>query len=230
MAETHRPEIVGPHKVAASNILDDAQQEPLTEPGKVGPMTDNVVSNTLETRRVRQLHFQLGVLLVAIVLATLVVVWLLLSGGHKTTVPAPNSGPAVVSRAQLEHLAASLDHPVYWAGPKDTFSYELTQTSGGRIFIRYLPRGVKAGDRRPDFLTVGTYSQPNAFTELKRAAKRKGSVSVTIDNGGLAVFDSSKPTSVYFAYPDGKLQVEVFAPSGETARSLALTGQIKPIR
>ncbi|MDQ2910170.1 MAG: hypothetical protein M3R26_02535 [Actinomycetota bacterium] len=212
------------------NRFDHAEQEHRPEPGNVRPMTENVVRSTLETRRVRRPHLQLGVLVLAVALAAFVVVWLLLRDGHKTTIPAPNAGPTLVSQAQLEHLADSVDHPVYWAGPKDAFSYELTQTTDGRIFIRYLPRGVKAGDRRPDFLVVGTYSQPHSFVELKRAAKREGSVSVGIANGGLVVFNSKKPTSVYFGYPDAKYQVEVFTPSGETARSLVLTGQIKPIR
>jgi hypothetical protein len=193
-------------------------------------MEENLIGSTPRPRRVQQPYLQLAVLVFAVAAVALVVVWLLLSGGHKTTIPTPNTGPAVVSLAQLEHLAASLDHPVYWAGPKGTFSYELTQTKDGRIFIRYLPQGVKVGDRRPDFLTVGTYSRPGAFAELTRAAHRKGSLSVKIAHGGLVVFSSNKATSVYFGYPSAKYQVEVFAPSGETARSLVLAGQIKPIK
>jgi hypothetical protein len=209
--------------------LEHSEQDPRPESGNVRPMPENEIGNALESRRAPHLHLQLSVLAGAVALAAVVVVWLLLRNGDQTTIPAPNSGPALVSQAQLERLAASVDHPVYWAGPKDGFSYELTRASQGRIFVRYLPRGVAAGDRRPDFLTVGTYSQTKAFTDLKRAAKRTGSVSTTIDNGGLVVFNSNHPTSVYFAYPDAKYQVEVFAPSGETARSLVRTGQIKPI-
>ena len=192
---------------------------------------DNVETKTIAGRAGRPAHLQLGVLAVAVALAAFAVVWLLLTeNGDKTSLPAPNSGPALVSQSQLEELAASTDHPVYWAGPKSNVSYELTRTSDGRVFIRYLPAGVKAGDTHPDFLTVGTYSQSNGFSELKRVAKQKNSVSITVKNGGLVVFSEKKPTNVYFAYPDGKYQVEVFSPSAESARSLVLTGQIKPIK
>ena len=67
------------------------------------------------------------------------------------------------------------------------------------------------------------------FDDLHRAAKRTNSVSVTIGNGGLVVFNSKRPTSVYFAYPGKNYQVEVFAPSGDTARRLVLSGQIKAV-
>jgi hypothetical protein len=191
---------------------------------------ENVETKMIAGRAVRPTQLQLAVLVVAVVVASFAVAWLLVtSGGSKSSLPAPNGGPALVSQAQLEHLAGSTDHPVYWAGPKDG-SYELTRTSNGRIFVRYLPRGVKAGDARPDFLTVGTYSQSNGFAELKRVAKQKDSVSITVKNGGLVVFNKKKPTNVYFAYPDGKYQVEVFSPSADAARSLVLTGQIKPIK
>ena len=61
--------------------------------------------------------------------------------------PAMNSGPAIVSQSQLERFASSVDSPVYWAGPKPGFSYELT-SSNKRTWVRYLPAGVKAGDAR----------------------------------------------------------------------------------
>jgi hypothetical protein len=46
---------------------------------------------------------------------------------------------------------------------------------------------------------------------------------------GLVAFDRRKATSVYFGYPDADYQVEVFAPSEQTARTLVLTGRITPI-
>jgi hypothetical protein len=134
-----------------------------------------------------------------------------------------------VSQAQLEDLAASTNHPVYWAGPRENLSYELTKTTDGRIFIRYLPAGVKAGDQRPNFLAIGTYPRANAFRDLQRASRRQGEVSVKIEDGGLLVFNERKPTNVYFGYPNANYQVEVFSPSAQTARSLVLTGKIEPI-
>ena len=45
----------------------------------------------------------------------------------------------------------------------------------------------------------------------------------------VVAIDRKKPTSVYFGYPDADYQVEVFAPSEATARTLVLTGRITPV-
>jgi hypothetical protein len=181
-----------------------------------------------EAPKIQIPHLRLGAL-VAVALAAFFVAWFLLKDdGGKSS--AATTGPSgTVSEAQLEKLADSTAHPVYWAGARKGFSYELTQTNDGRIFIRYLPSGVKAGDPRPNYLAIGTYPRANAFTELSRAARRKGAISLKIERGGLVVFNEAKPTNVYFGYPNAKYQVEVFSPSPETVRRLVLTGAIKPI-
>jgi hypothetical protein len=215
----------------ARRELEQARQELQRRPGTATLMTEDVIGTT-STRPPRQTWWVSLVVIGAVV----AVAALLVAGGlvlkrqsRGTQTIGSSGGPALVSRAQLVQTAASARHPVYWAGPKDGFSYELTKTKNGRIFIRYLPAGVKAGDRRADFLVVGTYSQPESLIGLKRAAKRPGAVSIHIANGGLVVFDSKKPSSVHFAYPNANYQVEVFAPSGQTALSLVLTRKIKPI-
>jgi hypothetical protein len=162
--------------------------------------------------------------------AAAVIALLLTSHGKQGSLPAINGGPALVSQAQLEQLAAASGQPVYWAGPKPGYSYELTRTSSGRVYVRYLPAGVKAGDPRANFLVVGTYRQPGSFANLQRAAKAPGALSVRIEDDGLVVFTSSKPTSVYLGYPGAGDQVEVYSPSADDARSLALADKIQPIR
>src|SRR5438034_2697232 len=192
----------------AANQLDRGWQEPPPTAGNLRPMPENVVEDK-PTRR-RHGHVPLVVLAVAVAVTAAVVMLLLLrSGGPKQALSAPNGVPALVSQAQLERLAASTDHPVYWAGPKNGYSYELTTTANGRIYVRYLPRGVKAGDPRPDFLVVGTYTQAGSFAYLKHAARQKDSVSLGLDNGGIALFSPTRATSVYFTYPRAKYQVEV---------------------
>jgi hypothetical protein len=172
--------------------------------------------------------FQLTVLAVAV--AAAVVGWLLLHDERETQLPATPSGPALVSRTQLEALGSSSAEPIYWAGPREGFSYELTRTADGRTYVRYLPHGVAAGDPRAEFLAVGTYKRPHAFTDLRHAGTRTGAESVTLDRGGVLVFTENRPNSVYFSYPGARSQVEVFALSGATARALALDGMITPIR
>lgn len=168
------------------------------------------------------------VVLVAVAAAAFGVAWFILKDDGGTSRSATGTA-GTVSQAQLEDLAASTDHPVYWAGPRDNMSYELTKTTDGRIFIRYLPPGVKAGDQRANFLAIGTYPRANAFRDLQRASRRRGEVSAEIENGGLLVFNERKPTNVYFGYPNANYQVEVFSPSSQAARSLVLSGKIKPI-
>lgn len=175
-------------------------------------------------------HADLIVLVLAVAISGAVVIWLYLRNeGVGTPLPAPGSGAALVTRAQLEHLPEVADQPVYWAGPKSGYSYELTKTSNGRTFVRYLPSGVAAGDPRPNFLVVGTYLRPGSFADLKRAAKRPGSGFVKLPHRGLMVF-ASESKSVYLGYPGGKYQVEVFSPSSGTARQLVLRGAIIPVR
>jgi hypothetical protein len=174
---------------------------------------------------------QLAVLAVAVALAAAVVGWLLVHNGSDTRSPPTPSGPALVSQTQLEELASSSAQPIYWAGPRKGFSYELTRTADGRrTYVRYLPHGVAAGDRRAEFLVVGTYERPYAFRDLSHAGTRAGAGSVKLARGGVLVFTERRPHSAYFSYPGGSNQVEVFAPSGATARALVLHGEIKQIR
>jgi hypothetical protein len=173
--------------------------------------------------------FQLAVLVVAVALAAAVVGWLLLHAESNSPHPPRPSGPALVSQTQLEELASTFKEPIYWAGPRKGFSYELTRTADGRTYVRYLPRGVPAGDRRAEFLVVGTYERPHAFGDLSQAGKRSGAWSVKLDLGGVLVFTEGRPHSAYFSYPGASSQVEVFAPSGATARALVLHGEIKQI-
>jgi hypothetical protein len=209
--------------------LGSERQERVRSEGTFKAMTENAVEPGC--LRLAGEHRALMALGVAVAAAAIAVAMLLLRGHDgSSSLPALNGGPALVSQAQLEQLAASSDHPVYWAGPKAGYSYELTRTSSGRVYVRYLPAGVKAGDPRASYLVVGTYTQPGSFANLQRAAKAHGALSLRVDNGGLVVFSSSKPTSVYLGYPGAGYQVEVYSPSADNARSLVLADKIQPIR
>jgi hypothetical protein len=176
--------------------------------------TRNTVRGIAQTLPALQLpHVRLGAL-AALGFAAFLIGWFAL-GNDKPSQPAG--------------AAASATHPVYWAGPRAGQTYELTRTSDGRIYVRYLPEGVKAGDPRPQFLTVGTYPRANAFAELKRAANADGASSRPLPQGGLAVV-SPGSSSVYFGYPGARYQVEVYAPSAGSARQLVFGGQVVPIR
>jgi hypothetical protein len=172
---------------------------------------------------------QLVVLGAAVVLAATLVGWLLLDNGKgKPTDVA--AGPALVSAAQLASAAHALGRPIYWAGPRDDSSYELTVTDSGRVYVRYLPRGTAAGDHRADFLTVGTYPGDHAYEDLKKVSTGPAVHSNLLDGGGLLVAPKRLPKSVYLAYPQGQYQVEVYDSSAGTARTLALNGLVTEIR
>jgi hypothetical protein len=177
----------------------------------------------------RNAYVQLGALL-GVALLAFVVTWFLIRGGNgsqKVALP-PVGKPAIVTEKQLHALAAESRLPIYWAGPRSG-AYELTRAADGRVWIRYLQSPSEVGARVAKYLTIGTYPTKTAFLAIKRAAVRRGGVSLKIDRGGLLVFNTSTPTSVYFGYPKGAYQVEVFDPSPQQARSLVLAGRIKPI-
>ena len=174
-------------------------------------------------------HLRLGAL-IAVGLAAFLIGWMAMNRGGDDAPPAAGSGASAASESELKSFADSASHPVYWAGPKEGHTYELTRTTNGFVYVRYLPEGTEVGDPRSRFLTIGTYPRPGAFAELQRASKAKDSVSVKIGDGGLAVFSEARPTSVYVGYPDAKYQVEVFHPSPDEARRLALSGQVVPVQ
>jgi hypothetical protein len=192
-----------------------------------------MLGDTFIAARSRLPRFRVGAV-TAIALVAGFVTWLVLRPGTdgKPVSPAasPPAVPAIVAPARLRSLAAELGHPLYWASARRGMRYELTQAAGGRTFIRYLPAGVKVGDRRPGFLAIGTYLEQGAFAQTRAAGQRPGGVTMRLTGGGLAVYNRRRPTSVYFAYPGSVLQVEVYDPSAPIARRLVLAGQVVPIK
>jgi hypothetical protein len=205
--------------------LEHVWQEPRPEPGTHETVTETALGRTKPAARVNPIVF----FALAALAAAALVGWLIVSElDGSSAASLPGGGPALVSQAQLEQLASKVGHPVYWAGPQGGYSYEVTD-KGGRFYVRYLPQGVKAGDPRPNYLVVGTYTAAGAFADLKRASKHDGTVAVGIDRGGISVFSTGRPTSVYFSYPGANYQVEVYSPSPMTARELALGGKVTPV-
>lgn len=169
----------------------------------------------------------MGAVITLAVVAGLVA-WLLVRGNDNgnTVKKAPAKA---VSAESLATLPSTFHHPVYWAGPKSGFTYEVTRTNDGRIFIRYLPAGVPVGANRPKYLTIGTYPVKNALGAVRAIATRLHATPFRLSGGGLAVQDTRHPTSVYLAYPGADYQVEVFDPSPARAQSLVLSGRVSPI-
>jgi hypothetical protein len=146
-------------------------------------------------------------------------------GSHPAATQAA-TGPTAVSVAELKAHAVALGHPIYWAGPKRGYTYELSDASNGRVFVRYLPPGVKPGSPRP-YATVATYPFPGAFAALEKTAK--GATTIKLAHGGIGVVDKAYPKSIHIAYPRSNYQIEVFDPSPSAGRTLVASGAIAPV-
>jgi len=172
---------------------------------------------------------------VAVALAMAFIVWLIVRGGGgssgatKTTTTSPlAAAPHAATVSELRALAVRAGHPIYWAGPKSGRTYELSVTSSGRFYVRYLPHGVSIGNKGA-YPFVGTYPFPNAYGALKTLAKHSDA-SFPVPGGGLAVYSNSTPTNVYVAFPGTNEEIEVFDPAAAHARALIASGQIQPVR
>jgi hypothetical protein len=165
----------------------------------------------------------------AVALAVAFGAWLLLlrdDGGS-----ASPAGPVstAVSRDALRALPGQTGHPVYWAGPRARHIYELTRPTDGSVYLRYLPAGVRIGDRRPAFTTIGTYPRRGALRVLRRLGRQRGMVTFPLGGGGIAVYSRARPTWVFVGFPGRDLHVVVYDPSPGDARRLARSGRVRPV-
>jgi hypothetical protein len=197
------------------------------------------VSEPRETGWARLSSVRIGAV-VAIAVAAAFVIWLIVRGNDddsgstttptSTTVAGPKPvGPVAATPAALRGFAASSGHPIYWVGPRRGTTYELTRTPGSRVYVRYLPAGVKVGNRSAAFTIVGTYPTQNALKVLKDLAKQANEKTVPAPGGGFAVYNTSAPTNVYVAFPGSDVQIEVYDPSARKARRLVTTGRVAPV-
>jgi hypothetical protein len=149
-------------------------------------------------------------------------------GNLKEGSAAPAPKPTAASVADLKVLAKQLKHPVYWVGPQKGVTYELTQTSGGQVHVRYLPAGVKVGSSTA-YLAVGTYPFKGAYAATKGLLKTKSNVQVNMPGRGVAVYSKSYPQSIHLSFPGSDIQVEVYDPSAARARQFVTSGQVQAI-
>lgn len=144
---------------------------------------------------------------------------------------AVSNGPEVVTPSQLAEFAAESGEAVYWIGPRAGATYELTASSGGPTYVRYLRDGAEAGDPRPDFVTVATYPGQAGAAELRQRAREEPAAELGRSaDGALLLADPSSPKSAYLVYPDAGAQVELFSPIPDHARRLAAKGEVRPVR
>lgn len=205
----------------------------MTNEAKTTP--DSAIQTGGAGAALRRPRVRLGAV-IALAVAAGFIAWLVLRGGNNSTPPLgkttaaqgslPGAGPVAMSRAGLKKLQAALNHPIYWAGPKKGYTYEVTQRRDGTIYVRYLPAGVRVGDPRGAFLIIVTYPYANALLALERVENGKG---IRVPRGGLALVHKGYRQSVHLAYPNVDYQIEVFDPSPRVARRVAASGQVRSV-
>jgi hypothetical protein len=172
---------------------------------------------------------------VVLAVAVGVIAWVVVDQTGGSSTPSAVSQPSRAGRTVvalspegMKTLSGALRQPIYWAGPKPGYTYEVTQIeSNGNIYVRYLPPGVKINDSRPDYLTIATYSFANAFQALKTAANGR---EIGLGDGGIAVVDQAYPKSVHMAWPNVNFEVETYDPSPQRSLSVAASGEVRPVR
>jgi len=181
----------------------------------------------------RQPRVRLGAV-VALAVAAGLIAWAATKGGNSPSTANPTAGPrtkgtgpVALSPRGLRTLSRALGQPIYWAGQESGYTYEVTQVSKGKIFVRYLPQGVKVGAKGASYLIVATYSFPKAFNALKAVSKGH---EIAIPGNGIAAVDQGYPKSVHLAFPRVNYQVEVYDPSPARARNVATSGDVRPVR
>jgi hypothetical protein len=164
---------------------------------------------------------------IAVALVVAFAAWLIFRGDDDKSGQPKGPASTAATPSQLRAIPEETGQELYWAGPRAGYTYELTRTTDGNNFIRYLPEGVAVGAQQPNYLTVGTYPRRRALQGLRRLARRQTSVSFEVPRNGLAVYSRQRPTSVYLAFPNEDVQVEVFDPNAKRARRLARS--VRPI-
>jgi hypothetical protein len=185
-------------------------------------MSERTLAGPSSTAESRSRRFRVAAVVV-LGLAAALILWLVLRDDSGSS---EGSNSTAVSVTELRGLAQAVQHPVFWIGPKDDYTYELTRNSTGSIFVRYLPPGVDVGADKP-YLTVATYPFPGALAALKKVARDKDETAIPISENGVAVPAKGYPQSVHVAYPGVDFQVEVFDPAPGAALQAVTSGELK---
>lgn len=201
-------------------MIVDRATDDFLDSGSVEPMDDS--KSQFRSPRIGAI--------VAVAALVAFLVWVLAVDDDETTPNTPAvTAPVATSHADLASLSDELGHPIYWAGERGGAQVEIHRSERGDVFLRYLTGDAEIGDSRENYLTVGTYPFPGAYEVLMQQAEDAGSLTNETPDGGFVFTNQGNPTSVYIAYPDQDLQIEVFDPDPARALELATSGEIVPV-
>jgi len=202
----------------SETLKDDAQEK---EPSSGAPGSERAKGLLRRTR------ILLGAMAAVLIVGAVVAGVVIYKNDHGSSAPSATPvGPVGLSESGLRTLAASVGQPIYWAGPRKDYLYELTRTRDRKIFIRYLPPGASVGAKKP-YLTIATYPYPDALQALTNVAHGRQQ---SLPGGGIALVDVKYPKSIHLAYRRVNYEIEVFDPSPARSRQIALSGDVRPVR
>jgi hypothetical protein len=171
-----------------------------------------------------------GIVALAVVVA--LVAWLATRGGDDESEPEPKQvgfAARIVDESELEDVAATAEHPVYWAGPMDGKELEASENKAGNVQVRYLKEGSEAGAEPKKAITIGSYPVKDPSGYLDSYGEEKGAIVLHAPDGRKLVSNVKAPSSVYFASPENSVEVEVYAPNYKRAIHLARSGKVEPV-
>ncbi len=231
MAEKRTPSRKNADQTAPRSRPTKRPAKEVAPPAAAAPPPPPAPASSVSPPPVAQTRWTLGgrllvAVLVLLVIAVAVVAALRIRGDGSKAFKLELGVPTSALASDVRSFA-SASRPVYWIGPANSGTLELTRTTSGAVYVRYLPSGVSVGDRAPSYTTVATYPTPNAYATIQRSGRFRGFNQAKAANGGLAVWRDKLQTSVYLAYPKTDYLVEIYDPSPRRARSLALGTRIR---
>lgn len=138
--------------------------------------------------------------------------------------------PALLTGEVLGAVTTAVGHDVYGVVAPAGSRPEVTRGADGEVWVRYLSGDAKLGDKRAEYLTIGTYPRADALAAAKAAAEGDEQRSAELPDGGVMLWSVERPESVYAASPGSDLLVEVYSPDAERARALVTDGAVAPLR
>jgi len=157
-------------------------------------------------------------------------------GDDKSTTSSESTNSGSSTAAQLANLTpeslttsvAATGRKGYWAGPEADNTYVLQTLTNGQTTVRYVPKDGNPNEANAIYRVIGSYPIKGAFDVTKKAAEDPNSTMVTNADGSIVVYNKTKTTNVYVAFPNVDVQIEIYDPSGQ-ALALATSGRIVPI-
>ena len=151
------------------------------------------------------------------------------SPAQTTASTVPGVKAEIVSVRELRAIAAKSGRSIYWAGPRPGTKLEYTQKTDRTTYVRYLTGSARAGAPGADYVVIATYTQSDAYAQVKRFAEQQHLFTAQLPGGAIAVTRPNRPQNIYLVFRGRPYQVEVYAPKAAETRRLVFGGAIQAV-